>query len=171
MDNAATSTEESWIISHHCTLCKHGKPYCRVYIMIIGYRWLSLYHVHRQNEQNTSSSGLDLTNLFVLPRRRIWHKRLSGSRPGGHTAFSGHSDDVRQNVKISIWLLVHLINECLLLICGKKVIQAKQCHRIFQPKHTWTTSKYLASLAVVFVLVAVKSAALNRLTEVKPSES
>ena len=32
-------------------------------------------------------------------------------------------------------------------------------------------SKYLASLAVVFVLVAVKSAALNRLTEVKPSES
>ena len=53
----------------------------------------------------------------------------------------------------------------------KKVIPAKQCHSIFQPKHTWTMSKYLASLAVVFVLVAVKSDALNRLTEVKPSES
>lgn len=133
MDNAATSTEESWIISNHCTFCKHGKPYCRVYIMIIGYRWLSLYHVHRQNEQNISSSGLDLTNLFVLPRRRIWHKRLSGSRPGGHTAFSGHSD-VRQNVKISMWLLVHLINECLLLICGEKSNTSQTMSSYFSTK-------------------------------------
>ena len=114
-----------------------------------------------------SCSITDKTNHIVIgagshksggQRRRVWHKRLWITAPGLHS-FLRPFRARGQNVKISIWLLVRLVNECLLRICG-------QCHSVCFPTWTYLDYAQISSLFGSGVCIGIPY-----LTEVKLWES